>query len=62
MGCFMICLRAATKYAALSERNSLEEPRRAMNLQIAIKQFYVVRLSVVSRWIARFVKQVKSQI
>ena len=48
----MICLRAATKYAALSEIISLGEPRRAMNLRNAV---------IVSRWIARVAEKVKRQ-
>ena len=58
----MTCLRAATKYAALCGRIILGEPRRAMNLQNPLKQFSVARLSVVSRWTARVVKQVKRQL
>ena len=45
----MICLRAATKCAALSERKSLGDPSRDIDLRIAFKQFSVVKLSVVSR-------------
>ena len=57
----MNCSRAARKSAALTKRIGIVEPRRVMILGTAVKQFSVVRLSVVSRWIARVVKQVKRQ-
>ena len=55
----MVCLRAATKYAALSKKNSLGEPSRTISLRVAVKLFSVVRFWVIFRWIARVVKQVK---
>ena len=57
----MISLHAATKYAALSKRINLGEPRRAMHQQFAVKQLSVVRLLVVSTWITRVVVRLKRQ-